>query len=186
MTITTMKKIEIEAGASIEIALNRLKEHAKLKGEPYCCDFNEHEITSKDTLDEAYLRIIGMTKTEYDAKLQADHDDFKRREEEHKANIPNLIKEWIEKGHAILAPEYRELWDKIVPIRLGDLYRGMELGCTLDIIEILDKSDNLEDVFKEAKEKMISQGHSGMSWGLMKSMLRVLHKHGDNFCSRLG
>lgn len=65
-------------------------------------------------------------------------------------------------------------------IRLGDLYRGMELGQCLDII-------------KTVKEKSIQDGidvmnnlHSGISWELMKSMIREFCDCGNEFLEQLG
>ena len=57
----------------------------------------------------------------------------------------------------ILDEKYLELWNKCVPIRLGDLYQGMELGMCLDIIKELNNNCTLD----EAKVIIESQGHSG-------------------------
>ena len=51
---------------------------------------------------------------------------------------PNKTKEWRDKGHEILDEKYRSDWDNVVPIRLDDLYEGMELKACLDIIEELN------------------------------------------------
>ena len=59
-----------------------------------------------------------------------------------------MTKVWLEKGREVLAEDKWELWDKIVPIRLGDLYRGMELGNCLDIVTVLNNNGTLD----EAKE----------------------------------
>ena len=50
------------------------------------------------------------------------------------------------------------MWDKCVPIRLGDLYRGMELGQCLDIIRTV-KEKSIQDGI----DVMKNQEHSGMS-----------------------
>lgn len=73
------------------------------------------------------------------------------------------------------------MWDKCVPIRLGDLYRGMELGQCLDIIRIV-KEKSIQDGI----DVMKNQGHSGMSWGLMKSMIREFCDCGNEFLVQLG
>ena len=68
--------------------------------------------------------------------------------------------------------EELEYWDKCVPIRLNDLYQGMELGCTLSIIRVMkDKSISLDERLVKARRVVDSQGHSGMSASLMFSML---------------
>lgn len=93
--------------------------------------------------------------------------------------IPN----WIKRGHEILPKDKWEYWDEIVPIRAKDLYEGMELDCTLDIEEILQTKT--EDSFKRASNQLDSQGHSGMSYGLMKAMIREFCTNGKEFVKYL-
>ena len=50
-------------------------------------------------------------------------------------------------------------WDECVPIRLSDLYEGMELGNCLDIVKTIN-----EKSFEDAIEVMRNQEHSGFSW----------------------
>ena len=68
-------------------------------------------------------------------------------------------------------------WDKIVPIRLNDLYHGMELGCCLDITEVLNNNGTLD----EAKKIIESQDHSGMSYGLVCAMVKEFCSRGNEF-----
>ena len=53
----------------------------------------------------------------------------------------------------------------------------MELGASLDIIKILNNNGTLE----EAKKKIIEQNHSGMSFGLVCSMVHALCSRGEEF-----
>jgi hypothetical protein len=96
--------------------------------------------------------------------------------------MPNekLVKMWIEKGHSILSKDKWDLWDKIVPIRLDDLYHGMELRCCLEICEILKTGD-----FVKARQTMENQNHSGMSWGLVRSMIYNFAENGKEFAETL-
>ena len=87
---------------------------------------------------------------------------------------------WIEEGHKVLSEDKWSLWDEIVPIRLSDLYEGMELGQCLDIVKVLKTGD-----FTKAKETMENQGHSGMSWGLMKAMIKEFSDVGEEFVKTL-
>lgn len=77
-------------------------------------------------------------------------------------------------------PEKWDEWDRCVPIRLDDLYEGMELGQCLDIIKIV-KDDSIAAGIKVMK----NQGHSGMSWGLMKSMIYTFCDCGKEFIEAL-
>ena len=119
------KKIELLVGNTIEDAVNELLDYRE-KGELACCDFNGHTLYSDTvTMDDAYKEIIGKTKYEFDKAQQEMRDNFKRQDKEHKEQIPLLTKVWMEKGREILTEDKWELWDKIVPIRLNDLYQGM-------------------------------------------------------------
>jgi hypothetical protein len=88
-----------------------------------------------------------------------------------------LTKDWIEKGSKILDKKYIERWKKCVPIRLDDLYEGMELRACLEIIEQLNKGCSVE----AAKEIIDKQGHSGMSYGLVCSMVNSFCDRGSEF-----
>ena len=75
--------------------------------------------------------------------------------------------------------KYHETWAKCVPIRLDDLYQGMELGATLDIVKELNAGCELQ----KAKEIIEGQGHSGMSFGLVCSMVKSFCDRGQEFVS---
>lgn len=168
------REIEFFVGSSIEDAIKELKKHDDL----VCINFNNEILYSDiDDLDSAYKKITGKTKVEFDEAERKRQAEYKREEEEHKLRIPELTKEWIEKGNKILDEKHHELWAKIVPVRLGDLYRGMELGNCLEIVEQLNKGTKLEKV----KPLIENQGHSGMSFGLVCSMVREFADRGSEF-----
>ena len=166
---------EIQFGfGNIESAVKELKSHKEL----VCGSFNGIMLYSDiDGLDSAYMKITGKTKAEFDEAERIRHEEYEEEKRKHKEAIPELTKEWIEKGNAILDEKYRELWAKCVPIRLGDLYRGMELGMCLDIVKELNNNCSLD----EAKVIIESQGHSGMSFGLICSMLKSFCDRGNEF-----
>jgi hypothetical protein len=84
---------------------------------------------------------------------------------------------WRVKGRKVLTPDKWELWDKVVPIRLGDLYHGMELGNCLDIVKILNNGGSLNT----AKAEINKQGHSGMSFSLVRAMVKEFCERGQEF-----
>lgn len=164
------REIKFNIGCDIEQAIKELKAHKDL----VCGEFNGQILYSDvDDADSAYKKIVGKTKSEFDSEMKAENEKYKEEERKHKELIPELTKEWIQKGNTILDEKYRELWAKCVPIRLGDLYRGMELGNCLEIVEQLNKGESLEGV----KPLIDNQGHSGMSFGLVCSMV-------SSFCDR--
>ena len=173
------KKIEFCVGDSIERAMQdlaRFKEH----GELVYGEFNGQKLYSDtDNVDTAYKKITGKTKAEFDAECKAENDRYKEEQRKHKEAIPELTKEWIEKGNAILDEKYHETWAECVPIRLDDLYQGMELGATLDIVKELNAGCELQ----KAKKIIEEQGHSGMSFGLVCSMVKAFCDRGQEFVS---
>lgn len=150
----------------------------KERGELVYGEFNGQKLYSDiDDLDSAFKKITGKTKAEFDAEREKEHLEYEERKRKHKEAIPELTKEWIEKGKAILAEKYHETWAKCVPIRLGDLYEGMELKATLDIVKKLNEGCELQT----AKDIIEGQGHSGMSFGLVCSMVKSFCDRGAEF-----
>lgn len=168
------REIEFNAGQDIESAMEELKAQKDL----VCGKFNGQILYSDvDDVDSAFKKITGKTKSEFDADAKAENDRYKEELRKHEESIPELTKEWIAKGESILDEQYHETWKECVPIRLGDLYRGMELGCTLEIVEKLNAGCELE----EAKTIIEGQGHSGMSFGLVCSMVNSFSHRGSEF-----
>lgn len=75
--------------------------------------------------------------------------------------------QWVDWGKENLKPEVQELWGEVVPIRLDDLYEGMELVALKEIAEAYNDGKPREEI----KEILINQGHSGMSYGLMCALI---------------
>ena len=162
-------KIDFFPGRNIEECVNELLNY-KEKGELVFGIFNGHKLYSDTvTMDNAYKEITGNTKKEFD-------DYIKKQKQKHIKSIPEKSRFWMEKGREILDSSKWEFWDKMVPVRLYDLYQGMELKCCLDIVDIL-KNGTLE----EAKKEIENQGHSGMSFGLVCSMVKEFSPRGEEF-----
>ena len=122
-----------------------------------------------------------MTETERERKLQEFRDNYEREQKEHEAQIPSLTKKWREEGHKILKEKYWSAWDEVVPIRLGDLYRGMELKCCLDIVKALNEGCSMD----EAKNIIEKQNHSGLSFSLVRAMVVAFCDRGTKFADYL-
>lgn len=166
---------EIEFGfGNIESAVNELKSHKEL----VCGSFNGQMLYSDiDDVDSAYVKITGKTKAECDEAERVRQEEYQEQKRKHEEAIPELTKEWIEKGKKVLDEKYLELWNKCVPIRLADLYQGMELGHCLEIVEQLNKGEELEKV----KPLIENQDHSGMSFGLVCLMISSFCDRGKEF-----
>lgn len=176
-----MKEIEFYPGDTIDSAWKSLLRESMNTGEVCYGKFNDKEIRSTDSLDEAYVKIMGQTKAEYEKEVQDWCDEYDRKEKEHKDNIPNLVPGYCEKARGVILEDQYDYWDKIVPIRLGDLYHGMELDCTLDLCKIMrDESLSYDKRLRKAYKTFMDQGHSGMSAGLVASMLRAFCPDGED------
>ena len=181
-----MKEIEFYAGETIENAWKTLLRESADCGETCFGMFNDKQILSTDTLDEAYKKVTGLTKSEFDDKRKRECEEYKRKKEEHIASIPEKTKEYCAAARGVIIEEQYDYWDKIVPIRLRDLYHGMELGATLEICRIMrDESVSLEERIEKAKEAFDNQGHSGMSAGLVLSMIKVFCPDGTEAYNRI-
>lgn len=170
------EEIDFGCGRNIESCVLELLEY-KEKGELAYGVFNGHELYSDTvTLDNAYIEITGTTKEKLDNHLKKLNEEYEKQKQEHIDSIPAKSRHWMTKGRKILNEDKWKHWDAIVPIRLHDLYQGMELECCLNIVEILNKG-----TIEEAKTEIEKQGHSGMSFSLVCSMVREFSPRGEEF-----
>lgn len=159
---------------SVVSSLLRYRQEGKLVS----TEFNGVTLYSDTvTLNDAYKAITGKTKEECEIELKNWKENYEKELKTHQDRIPELTEQWIKKGAEILDEDKLELWNKIVPIRLSDLYRGMELGNCLDIVKILKDGGTLD----EAKAEMEKQGHSGMSFSLVCAMVKEFSPKGEEF-----
>lgn len=170
---------EIEAfiGSDINSAYEELQKQNE-KGNLCYINFNGQKLYSDiDTLDTCFKKVTGKTKAEFDEDKRKRQAEYEAENKRHEEAIPKLTEEWIKKGNAILDKKHHELWAKIVPVRLKDLYKGFELGACLDIVKELNAGCELD----KAKGIIEEQGHSGMSFGLVCSIIKEFCDRGTEF-----
>lgn len=181
-----MKKIELYAGQELSESLLTLKIEAKTSGEDCFAEFNGKEIYSTDTIDEAYIRVLGCSYDEHLMKIKEWREQREKKKQDFKKKIPELTEKFCNEARGIIAEKDLNYWDSIVPIRLNDLYHGWELSCTLDIVKIMNnKEEPKENRINKAKKEFIKQDHSGMSACLMFSMLRAFAPDSDDLIKEL-
>lgn len=169
-------EIEFTIGYDVEKAVNALLGHRE-NGDKVCGRFNGTMLFSDTvTMDSAYLSIVGKTKEEMDKDMYVYRKKLEQERKEHEDNTPELIRRWIIRGAEVLPESKIEYWKETVPYRVSDIYKGMELGNCLDIVELL-KHGSLED----AKKLIESQGHSGMSYSLVSNMVKEFSDRGSEF-----
>lgn len=159
----------------------QVKSNIKNKKYPFFCNFNgKFIIVGKEeniSEDDIYKFICGKTKEEKELADKRWIEEHHKKEEEWKNKVPTLVDGYIEKGHKLLNQKYWNIWDKCVPIRLSDLYHGMELDCVLELIKL--EKENAS--FDEIKKALDNQGHSGMSYSLVRVMYRELSDKGKEY-----
>ena len=181
-----MKEIILYPGETLDEVWKKLLMESAECGDTCFGMFNDHKILSTDTLDEAYMKITGKTKKQFNKAIQDLHEGCKRKEKEYKDSISNLIPEYCKKARGIILEDQYDYWDKIVPSRLGDIYHGMELDCTLDICKIMrDESLSYEKRLKKAYYEFMKQGHSGLSACLVTSMIRTFCPNGNDLADAI-
>lgn len=177
------KEIEFYPGCTIEQAVHELWD-CKSKGLMVYGEFNGHKLYSDTvTMDGAYEEVTGKNKCEFDKNMKQWKEDYKIKSQNAKDIAIKNIPTWIEKGHKILSSDKWNLWDEIVPIRAKDLYNGLELDWLLEIESILKTKTT--SCFKDAISTINNQGHSGMSYGLIKCMIKEFCTNGDEFVKLL-
>lgn len=167
-----MKEVELYCGCNIDTALEKIKAEADATGETCFGKFNGKEIYSTDTPDEAYMRLMGKTKAEFEEAQRKWQEDYRRREEEFKAKIPLLAKIYKERARGLVIESELEHWDEVVPIRLGDIYHGTELKNVLDICKIMrDTTTTYDERLHKAYDLFMDEGHSGRSAHITAQMI---------------
>ena len=169
-----MKEVTLYGG-TIDSCLKNLREMAAAdkSGEVLKAVFNDSYILSTDSDDEAYMRILGMTKAEQEEIERKWREDYEAKKKAHEARIPELTEHYRKEARGIIIESELEYWDEIVPIRLGGLYRGMELDQVLDCARVMrDETLSRIERLRKAYKIFNDAGHSGMSAGLTMAMLR--------------
>ena len=166
----------IVAGVTVEQFAKEFISFIHKSPKKWYADFNGHIIFSDElnlTEDNIVKFITGLTIAEHCEANRKWIEDKKRKEEQWKTKIPKKTKQYIEEGHKIIDQQFWDKWDKCVPIHLNGLYHGMELNCTLEIIKMIK---NKKD-FKEIYQILENQGHSYMSFQLIKFMINSFGGH---------
>lgn len=175
-----MKEIDLFAGANLDQAIELLKHEAEQAGEPCFGKFNGKEIYSTDTIDEAYIKVLGKSKAEYEEGWRKWREEQDRLEREHQDRIPKLTEQYRKEARGLVLDNELEYWDEIVPIRLGDLYHGMELQQVIDCCKIMrDESLVFSARLEKAYDVFMAEGHTGLSAGLTMAMLRRFCPYGN-------
>ena len=97
--------------------------------------------------------------------------------EKNKAKKP----EWIKRGRKLIDEALWSEWERCIDIRISDLYNGMEVECALQIMEAYENNTPIEEISKQIE----SQGHSGASYGMLKSIIIHFYRRGNELFQKL-
>ncbi len=182
-----MTQVEFHAGMEIKDAFRALHEEAIKTGDVTSGSFNNYTITSQMTLDKCYRIITGKSMAEFEEAVRKRAEEYERKEKELQERAPAMVEEYKEKAKGLIKDGEWDYFVKILPIRVGDLYHGMEIQSMLDIIRVL--LDNKEDeaaALDEAVKVFEDQGHSGCSAGLVIGLVkRFSPVLGEEFVERV-
>lgn len=141
--------------------------------------FNGHPIYSDNLdVDEIYSRVCTSNAGNKQKEVEL---DYEKTEKEFQKKISTLTKKYNALAKGVIADDKLDQWYAIVPIRLRDIYHGMELDATLEIIKELNKATDSNTHFAEAKNIFDKQNHSGLSYGLVCAMLNMFAPNGVEF-----
>ena len=164
-------------GSTLEETVRALIQF-RVKGEDVYCDFNGTVLKSSDvTFDNAYLAVTGMTYTKFQENEKRRIEKWKQEEEEYKKSIPNLRKRYLVDSLHLISPEQIDEWIKVVDARLSDLYKGFDLASAIEIMNALDGGASIGN----AKNIIDNQGHSGMSYGAVRLVVKQFSPRGQEF-----
>lgn len=177
-----MKEIKLYAGCDLENAFVELH----VTGEECFTKFNGHILTSDDTIDIIYLKVTGKTKEEFYKNQKNVLKLYVNQQKDFESKIPELTEQYIKEAEGVIIPDKLDYWKEIVPVRLSDIYRGMELDQVLTISKIMnDEKINFEERLKKSYKIFNDCGHSGCSAKLTMAMLREFCPYGNEIADAI-
>ena len=170
-------EVYFTAGMSIERAYDCMKEvEANWNGKfEIFGSFNEKEINSNMSLNECYKTITGITKTEFEKKMQEDHEKYLKHKEEHTKRVPALCAEYLAtaKETGLVDKDKLEAFERCLPTQVDSVYEGYQITSMFEINKILVENQNDPDkAIRLAAETFENQGHSGFSASIVASLVR--------------
>ena len=159
-------QIKIFPGQTIEEIVKMLQE-AKQKGESVFCIFNGHELDSDSiTLDSAYKEIIGITKEEFEQRLQ------EKKEYENNDSRKRVVR---------VTRKYKDVFSrKILPIIMGAALLPSLMPSTVAETAVQDnlgyKATLEHRLSDEEIQELVSQEQGNINMGAY-----VEAKEGDTF-----
>lgn len=121
-------------------------------------------------------RKAGLDRCEKEIEYQHLDETWVKEDFDSTVDATKQVSAYIERGSKLIYPQMQERWEECVKARVSDLYHGTELKNALDIMEALEAGKSVEEAMK-----LVDDGHSGNSYGVMVSIVTDFSKRGVEF-----
>ena len=177
-------EIETYAGEGLDdivIRLEKLRRKGKFN---YYANFNGIKLYSLDvTMDSAFNECLKCTRKTWLRRekrwLEETRIEIEKSKKEAQEKLPN----WIEEGKKYIHPEKFINWEKTCVASANGDYYGLEVEKALEIMQMIEDGK----LFKEIKEKVLNDGHSGMTYSKTMNIILLYANRGPalfNFMNR--
>lgn len=176
MDLKDYKEIEIGYKETIKDAVELMQE-SKAKGVKAYCNFNGHILTSDDTLDEAYLKAMGRTYSQFKEGLESMQRNAAKTYDEYMKSLPALKEKYLKKAKTTISTELFEDFKDDLNV-INTPVCNASVRNFFDIAELIQEGkDNFEKALKITKEYQ----HSGCSLGVLKILSAKYLRNGKDF-----
>lgn len=129
-------------------------------------------------IQKAYLlgKKAGLEEIESEKKSAESRKAWAKERYEETEKAFKKAEGWFEEGKKYIYPQKTENWQECVYYRASDIYHGWDVENALQIIKALDEGKEMKDV-----EKLIDEGHSGASFGMLCRIVLHFSKRGPEF-----
>ena len=168
-------EMETFAGQSLDdivIKLEKFRRQGKLN---YYANFNGIKLHSLDvTMDGAFKECLNCTRKTWLKREKRWLEETRTQIEKWKKEAQEKLPNWIEKGKKYIHPEKFLSWEKTCIASANGSYSGLEVEKALEIMQMLEEGK----LFKEIKEKVQSDGHSGMTYSRTMNIVLLYANRG--------
>lgn len=168
-------EMETFAGQSLDdivVKLEKLRRQGKLN---YYANFNGVKLYSLDvTMDSAFKECLNCTRKTWLKREKRWLEESKTQIEKWKKEAQEKLPTWIEEGKKYIHPEKFPNWEKTCIASANGDYSGSEVEKALEIMQMLEDGK----LFKEIKEKVRNDGHSGMTYSRTMNIILLYANRG--------
>ena len=167
-----MKTFAGESLDDIVIKLEKLRRQGKLN---YYANFYGIKLYSLDvTMDSAYKECLNCTRKTWFKREKRWLEESKTQIEKWEKEAQEKLPTWIEEGRKYIHPEKFLNWEKTCIASANGDYSGLEVEKALEIMQMLEDGK----LFKEIKEKVRNDGHSGMTYSRTMNIILLYANRG--------